>query len=425
MRIYAKDNYNDFLKKNSARSVIPPREITEKVEEIIENVRKSGDKALFEYEKLYDGVELDNLSLGLDEARKIADNIPDELKITMARAAENIRRYHEGQKQQSRLFDTNEGIMGQRVIPLERVAVYVPGGTAAYPSSVLMNIIPAKIAGVEHISMFTPAKKEGINEAVLYAALLAGVDDIYTVGGAQAVAAAAFGTESIPKADKIVGPGNIYVATAKRLVYGIIDIDMIAGPSEIVVISDGAADPDFIAADLLSQAEHDIMASSIFITTSYKLAENVAKKVDERLKSLSRKTIAEKSIDENGAIFITDSIEDAIALSNRIAPEHLELMLDNPMEYLPLVKNAGSVFLGKYTPEPVGDYFGGPNHVLPTNGTARFASPLSVDSFIKKSSFICYDKKTFMKNAGDIIRFANAEGLTAHAAAVEARLKDE
>lgn len=338
----------------------------------------------------------------------------------------NIADFHNRQKQQSYLNAKDNGvILGQRIRGLNRVGVYVPGGTAAYPSSVLMNVIPAKIAGVKEIIMVTPPMKNGkANPDILVAAAICGVDRVFLIGGAQAVAALSFGTETIPKVDKIVGPGNIYVATAKKLLFGVVDIDMIAGPSEILIVADKTANPKYLAADLMSQAEHDVLASSILITTDEKIAQKVNEELEIQIGSLSRKEIIEKSLSDYGCILICKSIYDAIDLANELAPEHLELVIENPMEYLGRIDNAGSVFLGEYAPEPLGDYYAGPNHVLPTSGTARFFSPLSVDSFIKKISFIYYTKDALMEAKDDITLLAQREGLTAHANSITVRFDD-
>lgn len=341
------------------------------------------------------------------------------------RSEKNIEYYHNAQKSRGFILNKDNGIfLGQRVIPLDSVGVYVPGGTAAYPSSVLMNVIPAKVAGVKEIIMITPPNKEGkLNPYIGVAAKVAGVSKIYKVGGAQGIAALANGTESIPKVDKIVGPGNIFVATAKRLVFGKVDIDMIAGPSEILVVADENANPKYIAADLMSQAEHDRLASSILVTTSKQLYEEIEKELEAQIKDLDRKEIIEEALKNYGKAIICNSIDECIEVSNRFAPEHLELMAENPMELLGKIRHAGSVFLGNNTPEPVGDYFGGTNHVLPTNGTARFYSALSVDSFIKKSSFLYYSEEAIKRDGEKIINIANKEGLTAHANSVKVRVK--
>lgn len=396
-------------------------EVERIVKDILANVKANGDKALFEYSERIDKVKLTSLRISEEERAEAIKKLPDELKETMQRAAKNIFAFHEKQKTQSWIENGNGKIMGQRVLPLKRVGLYVPGGTAAYPSSVLMNAIPAKVAGVESIVMVTPPKAEGINPAVIYAAELAGIDDIVTVGGAQAIAALAYGTESIPQVDKIVGPGNIFVATAKRLVFGNVDIDMFAGPSEVLIIADETAKPALVAADFMSQAEHDPLAASVLVTTSEKLVDEVKAEIEKQLKTLSRSDIIRRSLTAYGSAVVMDSLDKAAAVSDKIAPEHLELMVKEPFELLGKVRNAGSVFLGENSPEPLGDYYAGPNHVLPTSGTARFSSALSVDSFVKRSSFLYYSKEALMDAADDVIAFAKAEGLTAHANSIEVR----
>lgn len=396
----------------------------EAVKNILKDVKVKGDKALFEYTKKFDGFDLnkDNLLVTEKEIEEAYKKVPEDLLQAMRNAKENIKNYHEMQKQKT-WIDIKDGYsLGQLINPIESVGVYVPGGTAAYPSSVLMNVLPAKVAGVKKIYMVTPPGKDGVlNPLCVVAAIEAGVDKIYKIGGAQAVGALSFGTESVKKVNKIVGPGNIYVALAKREVFGYVGIDMIAGPSEILVVADQSADPICVAADMLSQAEHDTMAAAMLITDNEKLAVEVQKELEVQLNRLLRTEIARKSIDDYGAIIVTDDIDNAFMLANEAAPEHLELCVKNPFECLSKVKNAGAIFLGHNTPEPVGDYYAGPNHVLPTSGTARFFSPLSVDDFIKKSSIVYYTKEQLQKCADEIIIFANAEGLTAHANAIEVR----
>lgn len=413
----------DFIRQLKQRSESANRQVEASVAEIIETVRARGDDAVREYTLRFDGGAPESMEIGREEMERLAAQCDPKFVGALRRAARNIRDFHERQKQQSWLTTQENGvIMGQRVRGLARVGIYVPGGTAAYPSSVLMNAIPAKIAGVKEIVMVTPPAKGGKpNPDIMAAALAAGVDRVFLVGGAQAVAALAFGTESIPKVDKIVGPGNIYVATAKKLLYGTVDIDMIAGPSEILVIADETAKPKFLAADLMSQAEHDVLASAILLTTSEKIAEETVAQIYEQLENLSRKEIIEKSLDRFGAVLVCDSMREAVEFANELAPEHLEVCAANPMEYIGKIDNAGSVFLGNYSPEPLGDYFAGPNHVLPTSGTARFFSPLSVDSFIKKSSFIYYTEDALKQSAGDIVALAKTEGLTAHANSIKVR----
>ena len=400
-------------------------EVLKSVSNILEDVRKNGDKALKAYTEKFDRVMLDDFEVSIEELDECFIKVEKNFIENLEEAKENIEYYHNAQKSRGFILNKDNGIfLGQRVIPLDSVGVYVPGGTAAYPSSVLMNVIPAKVAGVKEIIMITPPNKEGkLNPYIGVAAKIAGVSKIYKVGGAQGIAALANGTESIPKVDKIVGPGNVFVATAKRLVFGKVDIDMIAGPSEILVIADENANPKYIAADLMSQAEHDRLASSILVTTSKKLYKYVEKELEIQIKDLDRKEIIEESLRNYGKAIICNSIDECIEVSNRFAPEHLELMAENPMELLGKIRHAGSVFLGNNTPEPVGDYFGGTNHVLPTNGTARFYSALSVDSFIKKSSFLYYSEEAIKRDGEKIINIANKEGLTAHANSVKVRLK--
>lgn len=412
-----------LIKQLKARSGEVDRKVTLTVGEIIEDVRLNGDDALKKYTQKFDGVVPENIEITREELEQSLLNSSADFIESLKRAAENIKDFHEKQSSQS-WFNTyeNGSIMGQRVRGLERVGIYVPGGTAAYPSSVLMNAIPAKIAGVGEIIMVTPPLKDGsANQDILAAAAIAGVDRVFLVGGAQAVAALAYGTKAIPKVDKIVGPGNIYVATAKKLLFGTVDIDMVAGPSEILIVADETAKPEYVAADLMSQAEHDVLASSILLTTSKTLAEKTVEELKRQCLYLSRKDIIEKSLKDYGAIIICDSIDKAISFANELAPEHLELCVENPLSYIGEIDNAGSVFLGNYSPESLGDYYAGPNHVLPTGGTARFFSPLSVESFVKKSSFIYYTRKALDDAHDDIIRLANAEGLTAHANSVEIR----
>lgn len=414
-----------LLKDISEREGSVDPQIIATVTEVLNNVRINKDKALKEYTEKFDKVSLDNMEVTDEELQKCFDKVEDEFINNLNEAKENIEFYHKAQKSRGFILNKERGVfLGQRVLPLDSVGVYVPGGTAAYPSSVLMNIIPAKVAGVKNIVMVTPPSKDGsINPYIGVAAKIAGIDKIYKVGGAQAVAALAYGTETIPKVDKIVGPGNIFVATAKKLVYGTVDIDMVAGPSEILVIADENANPAFVAADLMSQAEHDKLASSILVTTSKKLYEEVEVEIEKQVENLERKDIIKESLKNYGKVIICDTIDECIEVSNKIAPEHLELMLDNAMELLGKVKHAGSVFLGHNTAEPIGDYFGGTNHVLPTSGTARFFSALSVDSFIKKSSFLYYSEEAIQEDGQKIINIANKEGLTAHANSVRVRLK--
>ena len=399
------------------------RSVEDGVAAILRDVRDNGDRAVRAYSEKFDGWVPDSLEISMAEIERITADCDPAFLAAMERAAENIRVFHARQKQQSRIDPERNGVlMGQRVRGLHRVGVYVPGGTAAYPSSVLMNVIPAKIAEVGEIVMVTPPGRTGKpDKNILAAAKIAGVDRVFLIGGAQAVAALAYGTESVPKVDKVVGPGNIFVATAKKLLYGTIDIDMIAGPSEILVIADSSAKPEYLAADLMSQAEHDRMASAILITPDEALARATADEIERQMETLSRRDIIRESIDNFGAIIVCESLTEAVDFANELAPEHLEVCCENPLEYIGKLDNAGSVFLGNYSPEPLGDYFAGPNHVLPTSGTARFFSPLSVDDFIKKSSFIYYTKDALLAAADDIIRIAETEELTAHANSIAVR----
>ena len=402
------------------------KKVTTAVTDILENVKARGDEAVREYTVKFDGrcpEQTERTRQQMEEAVAQAD---PRFVQALRNAMENIRAFHSRQKQQSFIDAQPNGVlMGQRIRGLKRVGLYVPGGTAAYPSSVLMNAIPAKIAGVEEVIMVTPPLKDGsANPDILTAAALAGVDRIFLMGGAQAVGALAYGTETIPKVDKIVGPGNIYVATAKRILYGTVDIDMIAGPSEILVMADSTANPKFLAADLMSQAEHDVLASSILLTTDQAIAEATLQELKRQMETLSRKEIIEQSLTNYGAMIVCRNVDEMVALANELAPEHLEVMLENPMSYLGRLDNAGSVFLGQYTPEPLGDYYAGPNHVLPTSGTARFFSPLGVDSFIKKSSYIYYTEDALCKAKEDIVCIAEREQLTAHANSIKVRFAD-
>ncbi len=402
-----------------------PDEVVKKVKGIIADVESRKDEAIREYSQKFEGTPI-NLEIKVceDDLKKWASEVgTDELEALKA-AIKNIRSFHINQLSKSWQMETEGGsILGNIVTPIQSVGVYVPGGTASYPSSVIMNIVPAQIAGVERIVIFTPAKRDGsINKYVAAAACELGVYDVFRIGGAQAVAAAAFGTETVPKVDKLVGPGNIYVAAAKREVYGLIDIDMIAGPSEIVVIADKTGRADFVASDMLSQAEHDVMSKAILITDSKELAKAVSVELERQLKRIEREKIARTSLETNGAICIVGDISQGIELANYIAPEHIELILENPMDYLKEVKNAGAIFIGEYSTESIGDYIAGPNHVLPTNGTARFSSPLSVKDFQKMSSLICYSKEDYLKYAPSAIKIAEAEGLNGHANALKVRL---
>lgn len=422
MQIYKQSEVKKLLDLLAERAENISPEIMQTVANVIADVRKNGDRALLEYTEKFDRVKLDSLFISEEEQEKLIEKVPDDLKKVIDEAAENIYDFHKKQLQNSWMMNKNGKILGQIVRPIEKVGLYVPGGTAAYPSSVLMNAIPAKVAGVEKVKIVTPPKAGGINPAVVYAARKAGITEIISVGGAQAIAALAYGTESVERVDKIVGPGNIFVAMAKKLVFGAVDIDMIAGPSEVLVIADERANPAYVAADLMSQAEHDPMAAAILITTSEELAKKVCDEIEIQKAVLPRNEIIDKSLEKYGSIILVENLNKAVEISNQIAPEHLELSVANPFELLTLVKNAGSIFLGDNAPEPLGDYFAGPNHVLPTNGTARFSSALGVDSFIKKSSYLYYDSES-LKQVGDkVVKFAEAEGLGAHANSIRKRL---
>lgn len=395
------------------------------VADVIANVRKNGDNALQEYTKKFDKADIDSLEVTDEEIENAFAQVDDKFIEIIKKAKENIYNFHKHQVRNSFVISENDGIvLGQKVLPLRRVGLYVPGGTASYPSSVLMNCIPAKIAGVEEIVMTTPPRADGtINPVILAAAKIAGVGRIYKVGGSQAIAALAYGTETIEAVDKIVGPGNAFVAEAKKQVFGLVDIDMIAGPSEILIIADGTCNPEYVAADLLSQAEHDKLASAVLVTDSKELANAVSEQIELQLSVLPREEIARTSIDNNGKIIITENILKAVEIANMIAPEHLEICVDNPFDYLDKVKNAGSVFLGKNCPEALGDYFAGPNHTLPTSGTARFSSPLSVDDFVKKTAFTYYTLDALSKVSEDIAYFAEKEGLSGHARSAVVRTR--
>ena len=418
-----KDILTTLLKRSPSQ--YPEYEKT--VSEILNNVRNNGDKAVFEYTEKFDGYKYDENTIRVTEKEinEAYDNYDKELIAIMEKAFNNIKEYHEKQKQNSWISTKEDGtLLGVKVSAIEKAGVYVPGGKAAYPSSTLMCVIPALVAGVERIVMVTPANKEGkVADCTLVAAKICGVNEIYKVGGAQAIAALAYGTETIPKVDKIVGPGNIFVALAKKAVFGHVSIDSVAGPSEILVIADDTANPRYVAADLLSQAEHDQLASAILLTTSKEFADKVSAEVDNFLKELSRTEIIEKSLENYGYIILCDSIDDAIDAANEIASEHLEILTKNPYETMTKIKNAGAIFLGEYSSEPLGDYFAGPNHVLPTNGTAKFFSPLSVDAFIKKTSIISYSKDALKEIHTDIERFALSEGLSAHANSIKVRFE--
>ncbi len=416
-----------FISQLKERCENNDKNVTEIVSAILENVKANGDKAVEEYTLKFDGSKIENPEITKEQLKEYAKECDSEVFKSLEKAGKNIEDFHKRQLQQSWLTTKSNGvILGQRIRGLKKVGIYVPGGTAAYPSSVLMNAVPAKIAGVEEIIMVTPPMKNGKpNPIIMAAALIGGVDRVFLMGGAQAVGALAYGTETVPKVDKIVGPGNIFVATAKKLLFGTVDIDMIAGPSEILIVADKTAKAEYLAADLMSQAEHDVLASAILLTDSDTLADEVITELEKQCATLSRKEIIEKSLKDYGVIIVCRNINEAVDFANILAPEHLEMCVENPMEYIGKMDNAGSVFLGNYSPEPLGDYFAGPNHVLPTSGTARFFSPLSVDSFVKKSSFIYYTKNALLDDADDIIRLANAEGLTAHANSIIVRKKNE
>ena len=406
---------------------VPAVNVADVVADIIENVKTGGDKAVLEYCARFDGATLESLQVSPEEMDEAVAQVSEEFFEVLSLAAENIRAFHEKQVRNGFILNNRRGIvMGQKVIPVDRAGLYVPGGTAAYPSTVLMDAIPAKIAGVGEVVMVTPPNKEGkINPVILAAAKVAGVDKIFKVGGAQAIAALAYGTESIPRVDKIVGPGNAFVAEAKKQVYGQVSIDMIAGPSEILIVADGKSNPRHVAADLLSQAEHDKLASAVLVTDSYELAQDVSREIERQIPLLERKEIARASIDSNGKIIVADDLMKAIDISNEIAPEHLELCVDNPFDYLDAIRHAGSIFMGRNCPEALGDYLAGPNHTLPTGGTARFSSPLSVDDFVKKTQYTYFTADALAKVADKVALFATKEGLTAHAKSATVRTEKE
>lgn len=409
-----------------ARSV-PKTDVAGTVAEIIKNVRENGDEALFEYCEKFDKAQLSSLAVTKEEIDEALSLVEPEFLEILEKAAKNIRKFHSRQVRNSFIINDEDGIViGQKIIPVDRAGLYVPGGTAAYPSTVLMDAIPAKIAGCREVVMVTPPTKDGkVNPVILAAAYVAGIDRIFKVGGAQAIAALAYGTQSIPKVDKIVGPGNAFVAEAKKQVFGVVSIDMIAGPSEILIVADGKSNPAYIAADLLSQAEHDKMASAVLVTDSAELARNVSTDLEKQIPLLERREIARESIDVNGKIIVADTLDAAIEIANEIAPEHLELCVDNPFDKLDSIRHAGSIFMGRNCPEALGDYFAGPNHTLPTSGTAKFSSPLSVDDFIKKTQYTYYTKDALKKVAFDVAAFAKKEGLTAHAKSAVIRVEDE
>ena len=419
--------YGEVQNSDIFARVVPTVNVEAIVADIIANVRANGDKALYEYCEKFDKVKLSSLAVSEREIEEAFAAVPADFLRILRVAAENIRRFHEKQKRNSFILNEQDGVvMGQKVIPVDRAGLYVPGGTAAYPSTVLMDAIPAKIAGVPQVVMVTPPGKDGkIPAVILAAAKIAGVDQIFKLGGAQAVAALAYGTESVPKVDKIVGPGNAFVAEAKKQVFGTVSIDMIAGPSEILVLADGTADPRHVAADLLSQAEHDKLASAVLVTDCADLAVAVQAEIERQLPLLSREEIARASIDNNGKIIVAPDLQKGIEITNEIAPEHLELCVDNPFDYLDKIRHAGSVFMGKNCPEALGDYLAGPNHTLPTSGTAKFSSPLSVDDFVKKMQYTYFTRDALSRVANDVAYFAEKEGLTAHAKSATVRFEEE
>jgi len=419
--------YGEVDSKDIFSRVVPQVDVSSIVADIIKTVRQKGDAALLDYTERFDKVRLDTLAVSEEEIAEAFNEVEPRFIEILEKAAANIRAFHEKQVRNSFIINTAPGIvMGQKIIPVDRAGLYVPGGTAAYPSTVLMDAIPAKIAGVREVVMVTPPMKNGkVNPVILAAARVAGVTKIYKVGGAQAIAALAYGTESIPKVDKIVGPGNAFVAEAKKQVYGEVSIDMIAGPSEILIVADGNTNPDHAAADLLSQAEHDRLASAVLVTDSEALAKAVSESLERQIPALLRSDIARESIDKNGKIIVADTLMQAIEIANEIAPEHLELLVDNPFDYLDAIRHAGSIFMGRNCPEALGDYFAGPNHTLPTSGTAKFSSPLSVDDFIKKTQYTYYTKDALSAVAEDVAFFATKEGLTAHAESAVIRTRKE
>ena len=420
-------NYSEMGAEAIFARTSPTESVADTVSEIIARVRESGDAALYEYGEKFDGVRLASLAVTKEEIEEALTLVEPEFLTILEKAAVNIRRFHEKQVRNSFILNEEDGVViGQKIIPVDRAGLYVPGGTAAYPSTVLMDAIPAKIAGCREVVMVTPPGKDGrVNPVILAAAYVAGIDRIFKVGGAQAVAALAYGTESIPKVDKIVGPGNAYVAEAKKQVYGTVSIDMIAGPSEILIVADGKSSPRHLAADLLSQAEHDRMASAVLVTDSAELATATQAELEVQIPLLTRCEIARTSIDQNGKIIVAPDLDTAIEIANEIAPEHLELCVDNPFDYLDRIRHAGSIFMGRNCPEALGDYFAGPNHTLPTSGTARFSSPLSVDDFVKKTQYTYYTKDALSRVARDVAYFAEKEGLTAHAKSAVIRLEED
>lgn len=417
---FSQNIVNDMLRRTAREAA----SVDDAVRDIINNVMSDGDAALFEYGRKFDGVTLSSFKVSEEEFAEAERLVGEDYRAILKRSADNIAAFHRCQLRKGFEIEEDGCVIGQKVIPLESAGLYVPGGTAAYPSTVLMNAIPAKIAGVGRIVMVTPPLKNGkVKPEVLVAAQVAGIDEVYKIGGAQAIAALAYGTESIPKVDKITGPGNIYVATAKKMVFGVCGIDMVAGPSEILVIADDGAEAKNVAADLLSQAEHDMRATAVLITDSQKLAEEVSYELERQVRLLPRYEIANKSLEDNCKLIVTDNLEEAVRLSDKLAPEHLELCVKEPEKLLGIVRNAGSVFMGYNTPEAVGDYYAGTNHTLPTGGTARFSSPLGVEDFIKTTQYVKYTRQKLEKSADDIIKFAQSEGLTAHAESVAVRFK--
>ena len=418
--------YGEVANADIFARVVPEVNVADIVADIIKNVREKGDKALYEYTEKFDKASLSSLKVTKEEIDEALASVDEKFVDILKKAAANIRKFHENQVINSFIINDENGIVtGQKVIPVDRAGLYVPGGTAAYPSTVLMDSIPAKIAGCKEVVMVTPPMQNGkVNPVILAAAAIAGVDTIIKVGGAQAIAALAYGTESVPKVDKIVGPGNAFVAEAKKQVYGVVSIDMIAGPSEILIVADGKSNARHIAADLLSQAEHDKMASAVLVTDSSSLAQEVQKELEVQIPSLERSEIARVSIDQNGKIIVAETLDAAIEIANEIAPEHLELCVDNPFDYLDSIRHAGSIFMGRNCPEALGDYYAGPNHTLPTSGTAKFSSPLSVDDFVKKTQYTYYTKDALAKIARDVEYFATKEGLTAHAKSAVIRMEE-
>lgn len=418
--------YGEVANADIFARVVPEVNVSDIVADIIKNVKEKGDKALYEYTEKFDKAALSSLKVTKEEIAEALASVDEKFVDILKKAAANIRKFHEKQVRNSFIINDENGIVtGQKVIPVDRAGLYVPGGTAAYPSTVLMDSIPAKIAGCKEVVMVTPPMQNGkVNPVILAAAAIAGVDTIIKVGGAQAIAALAYGTESVPKVDKIVGPGNAFVAEAKKQVYGVVSIDMIAGPSEILIVADGKSNARHIAADLLSQAEHDKMASAVLVTDSASLAQEVQKELEVQIPCLERSEIARVSIDQNGKIIVADTLDAAIEIANEIAPEHLELCVDNPFDYLDAIRHAGSIFMGRNCPEALGDYYAGPNHTLPTSGTAKFSSPLSVDDFVKKTQYTYYTKDALAKIARDVEYFATKEGLTAHAKSAVIRMEE-